>query len=163
MSLFENDEYQWRETYFILFRESDRPAAADVERELRQLDSRYQVRDLRADQQGRFESLTLVSPDDYAAMDITLLAGEDVVQQTEELLPDLRLSAVTKQEKAALQKLPRCECRFEVYHFEQLTFVGGDEGEDDCLDPGALLIVMETLASLCAGTVIDPQANSIIG
>ena len=148
MSLFENDEYQWRETYFILFRESDRPAAADVERELRQLDSRYQVRDLRADQQGRFESLTLVSPDDYAAMDITLLAGEDVVQQTEELLPDLRLSAVTKQEKAALQKLPRCECRFEVYH---------------CLDPGALLIVMETLASLCAGTVIDPQANSIIG
>ena len=27
MSLFENDEYRWRETYFVLFHEENRPSA----------------------------------------------------------------------------------------------------------------------------------------
>ena len=30
MSLFENDLYQWRETYFVLFDEATRPQAEDV-------------------------------------------------------------------------------------------------------------------------------------
>ena len=30
MSLFENDEYRWRETCFVLFHEEDRPRAGEV-------------------------------------------------------------------------------------------------------------------------------------
>jgi hypothetical protein len=30
MSLFGNGEYQWRETYFVMFRQADRPMANDV-------------------------------------------------------------------------------------------------------------------------------------
>ena len=59
MSLFENDEFQWRETYFILFDANRRPLASDLQKQLKKLDPRYEVRDVRADEAGRFESLTL--------------------------------------------------------------------------------------------------------
>lgn len=41
MSLFENDEYRWRETYFVLFEEENRPLAKDVQQALLKLDPRY--------------------------------------------------------------------------------------------------------------------------
>ncbi len=164
MSLFENDEFQWRETYFILFDASRRPLAVDFQKQLKGLDPRYEVRDVRADEAGRFESLTLFAPDDYAAMDISLVSGEDVAEQTAALVNDLLKSAATVEEKQRIQQLTRYQCRFDVYHFEQLVFVGREdpEDEDDFMDPGALLIVMEKIAKLCNGVVVDPQANTIL-
>lgn len=164
MSLFENEEYQWRETYFILFEDENRPQADQVNDALKEVDSRYEVRDVRADDEGRFESLTLVSPDDYAAMDISFVTGDEVVEQTSELVNELLKATFTEDEKSAIRSLGDCRCRFDVYHFEQLTFVGrdGESEEDDFMDPGALLTVMERIAELCDGVVIDPQANTIL-
>jgi hypothetical protein len=163
MSLFENDEFQWRETYFILFDETRRPLAADLQKQLKKLDPRYEIRDVRADQAGQFESLTLLSPDDYAAMDISLVSGDEVTEQTAVLVSDLLKTAATPEERQRIQQLTRFRCRFDVYHFEQLVFVGREDpsDEDDFLDPGALLIVMEKIAKLCDGVVVDPQANTI--
>ncbi len=164
MSLFENDEYQWRETYFILFEEENRPPAEKVEKALKKLDPRYEVQNVLSDDEGRFEALTLVSPDDYAAMDISFVTGEEVVEQTAELINELLKAAFTDEEKDTIRTLADCRCRFDVYHFEQLTFVGRDteSEEDDFMDPGALLSVMERIAELCGGVVIDPQANTIL-
>ncbi len=164
MSLFENDEYQWRETYFILFDEAKRPLAAEMQRRLKKLDPRYEIRDVRADEQGRFESLTLFSPDDYAAMDISFLGGDEVVEQTAALIGELLKVASGDEEKRRIRQLAQHRCRFDVYHFEQLVFVGreSEEDEDDFMDPGALLIVMEKIAKLCDGVVVDPQANAIL-
>lgn len=164
MSLFENDEYQWRETYFILFDEAKRPLATEMQRRLKKLDPRYEVRNVRADEQGRFESLTLFSPDDYAAMDISFLCGDEVVEQTAALIGELLKVASGEEEKRRIRQLAQRRCRFDVYHFEQLVFVGreSDEDEDDFMDPGALLIVMEKIAKLCNGVVVDPQANAIL-
>jgi hypothetical protein len=165
MSLFENDAYQWRETYFILFRDENQPTAQQVERALKKLDSRYVVRDVRADESGRFESLTLEAPDDYAAMDLSLVRGDEVVEQTTELMKDLLRNAASADEKKRIRQLDQYRCRYDVYHFEQLVFVGrepdDDEG-DDFMDPGAVLIVMQKVAELCQGVVVDPQANSVI-
>ncbi|MDG2380269.1 MAG: hypothetical protein P8N76_01205 [Pirellulaceae bacterium] len=164
MSLFENDEYQWRETYFILFEEENRPQAEQVSGALKELDSRFEVMNVKADEAGRFESLTLVSPDDYAAMDISFVVGDEVVEQTAELIDELLKATFTEEEKSAIRSLGDCRCRFDVYHFEQLTFVGRDgEGEeDDFMDPGALLTVMEKIAEVSDGVVVDPQANTIL-
>jgi hypothetical protein len=164
MSLFENDEFQWRETYFILIDESRRPLAEDVANRLRRLNAGYEIRDVRADDSGKFESLTLISPDDYAAMDITFVCGDDVAEQTTELVAELLKTAGGEQEKSAIKQLSGCRCRFDVYHFEQLVFVGRDseDDEDDFMDPGALLIVMDKIATLCKGVVVDPQANVIL-
>jgi hypothetical protein len=165
MSLFENEEYQWRETYFILFREENQPTAAKVEKALRGIDSRYVVRDVRADEQNRFESLTLEAPDDYSAMDVTLVSGEEVVEQTADLMKDLLRNASSADEKKRIRQLEQHHCRYDIYHFEQLVFVGReseDDDSDELLDPGAVLTVMQKIAELCRGVVIDPQTHTIL-
>lgn len=165
MSLFENDEYQWRETYFILFDEAQQPSARQLEQALRRLDPRYEVRDVRADENGRFESLTLIAPDDYSAMDISLVRGDEVVEQTNELMKELLKNASSPKEKQHIRDLSRYRTRYDVYHFEQLIFVGREDGDDDMddfMDPGAVLTVMQEIAELCRGVIVDPQAYTII-
>ena len=94
MSLFENDLYQWRETYFVLFPEKSRPQAAAVAAALRRQDPHYEVTEVVADDDGLLESLTLRSPEDSSAMDITFVTGEEVTEQREELLNTLAKSTL---------------------------------------------------------------------
>ncbi len=159
MSLFSDDRYQWRETYFVLFRESDRPLADKVSESFAE-DSRIEVADSRGDGDGLFESLTLKSPDDFSAMDITYVTGEEVQEQIDELLRDLARTTLTEEERGKLDRLGECNSRFDVFHFEQVQMF--DDGDDDVLDPGALLIVLERLAGLCQGIGIDPQSGSLM-
>ena len=164
MSLFENDEYQWRETYFVLFDASKRPTAQAVENLLRELNNNYKLLDVRGGEDGSFESLTLLSPDDYAAMDLSCVAGEEVTEQVADLAEELKKSAAPD-EMEIIGKIPHCTARMEVYHFEQLVFVGSSsdaDEPDDFMDPGSLLVVLEKIASLCDGIVVDPQANSLL-
>jgi hypothetical protein len=167
MSLFENDEYQWRETYFILFREPQQLTAARMEQELKQIDPRYIVRDVRASESGGLESVTVEAPDDYSAMDISLVRGEEVDEQTHELVKELLRNATSAREKEQIRQLKQYHCRYDVYHFEQLVFVGrededGDGEGDDFMDPGAVLTVMQKIAELCDGIVVDPQTYTIL-
>ena len=43
MSLFENDEFRWRETYFVMMKASSRPAADSVQATLKKLNRRYEL------------------------------------------------------------------------------------------------------------------------
>src|SRR5262245_932649 len=95
MSLFADDRFQWRETYFVLFRVPDRPLADAVSAALTQGTERYEIADVQADEQGRFEALTLFSPDDFSAMDIILVTGDEVTEQVNELSNELAKSTLT--------------------------------------------------------------------
>ena len=55
MSLFANDQYRWRETYSVLFREADRPSAGQLRKALEGLGEGYRVTDITtgADGTGR--------------------------------------------------------------------------------------------------------------
>lgn len=162
MSLFENDLYQWRETYFVLFQQSTRPQAEAVAAALRQQDSHYDVSNLVANEAGQLESLTIRSPEDSSAMDITFVTGEEVSEQREELINSLARSTLADDDRDKLNFLGDCDSRYDIYHFEEASFVGGEEEEDDPLDPGALLLVMECLAELSGGVGIDPQSGSLM-
>jgi hypothetical protein len=159
MSLFENDAYQWRETYFVLFEEKLRPKTKKVVKAVEELGQEYELADVRSDEEGRCESFTLYSPRDYAAMDVSYVAGEEVTEQVEQLRKDLRSMPLTPEEQSKLKILPRCTARFDVYHFEHVV---GMEEEDEMLDPGSLLLVLERLAALCRGVAFDPQAGTVI-
>lgn len=161
MSLFGDDQFQWRETYFVLFRESDRPKAKDVTKGLSGGDRRFHVRDVREDAQGRLESLTLTSPDDFAAMDISYVTGEEVVEQVEELSRKLMRATLTAEEREKLRRIAKCNSRFDIFHFEQVAS-DREENEDELLDPAALLIVMERLRRLCNGVAFDPQSEAFM-
>jgi hypothetical protein len=158
MALFSDDRYQWRETYFVLFREADRPSAEAVKQALR--DGRSEISELKADPQGKFESVTVKSPEDFSGMDITYVTGEEVTEQIDELLRELVKQTLNDDDRTKLNTLGECNARFDIFHFEE---VQADTDDDEFLDPGALLLVLERLARLCRGVGIDPQSGSLIG
>ena len=126
MSTFEDDRYRWRETYFVLFPASRRPTLKVVEKKLAALSKRYSLENLGGDEHGKFESLTLISPDDFAALDICYTGGAEVLEHVEELVQELA-ATVEPGQKALLKRLKEYDGRFDVLHFEQV----GDSADDD--------------------------------
>jgi len=164
MSLFEESGFQWRETYFVLFPMSRRPQAAAVREALQRLDARYQISELQASENSEFESVTLKSPDDFAAMDISYMDGEEVAEQVQELLKSASQSKKSQEallDPDQLALLRTCDARLDVLHFEQMADSGAGD-DDEFLDPGALLVVLERLRQICTGLVVDPQSGSVM-
>jgi hypothetical protein len=160
MSLFEDGQYRWRETYFVLFAEQDRPTAEKVVSTLKQLKQGYELKNVVADEQGRLESLTLLSHHDNAAMDVTYLSGEEVREQVRELNDELGDVVEGPDEKKKLAQLAHCDARFDVFHFEEVSYESDED--DEVLDPGTLLIVLERLARACHGVGVDPQSGTLL-
>jgi hypothetical protein len=162
MSTFERDEYKWRETYFVLFDSARRPTLQQVERVLGDLNDRFELSNAHADQDGRFESITVMSEDDYAALDISYEAGEEVVETAASLYQELKNSAADDEERAKIERVPKCDARFDLLHFEQVTEEANDDDLDEVLDPGALLIVLDALVELTGGVGIDPASGALL-
>jgi hypothetical protein len=162
MSTFERDEFKWRETYFVMFDSAKRPTLKTVERVLRDLSDRFQLSNNRADEDGRFESITVMSPDDYAALDISFESGEEVLEQGAALEQEMKSSATDDDERARLARLPKCDARFDLLHFEQVTDDEPEDEADEMLDPSALLIVLDALVELTGGVGVDPQSGTLL-
>ena len=163
MSTFEREGYQWRETYFVLFDEARRPTLRQVERMLRKLNARFELTDPAADSDGRFESLTVVAPDDYAALDIAFMSGDEVLEQGAQLHKELKAFPLDKDELSKLARLPKLGAKLDLLHFERMAEGFGDEDEpDDMLDPSALLIVMDALVEMTQGVGVDPQSGTLV-
>lgn len=160
MSTFQSDRYQWRETYFVLFESSRRPTLEQVKQTLGAIPGRFQITDVQADDQGRFESLTILSPDDFAALDVSYLAGDEVVEQCMALADEFKPSESV--DSAKLARLVALDARFDVMHFEQLADAPPEEESDEMLDPSALLVVLEALIELTGGVGVDPQSGSLL-
>ncbi len=164
MSMFEDSRYQWRETYLVLFDSSARPMLRTVKRTLSALDERYTLTNLSADDQGRFDSLTLLSPDDFSALDICYTSGEEVLEHAATLLEELERVGGRPDDRAALKQIQQCDARLDVLHFEQVPELPEDDYEPgEILDPSALLLVLGALAKITGGIAVDPQSGSIIG
>jgi len=162
MSMFENDQFRWRETYFVLFDSSKRPALQKLQQKLAGLNKRFAFTNPSADEDGAFESLTVLAPDDFAALDISYLDGEEVVEQAATLAEEMKGPECRPEERAKIHRLKRCDGRFDVLHFEQVSGFDEDEEEDEMMDPGALLTVLDALAALTDGIAVDPQAGAML-
>jgi hypothetical protein len=161
MSTFENKDYRWRETYFVLFPLKRRPKLEAVSKAVHALNKRYELSNPTADDNGLIESLTVISPDDNAALDICFTSGEEVLEQAAELVDDLEKYADDTGTKIPVQKIMTYDGRFDVLHFEHVS-ESADEEDDDMLDPSTLLIVLEALAKLTGGVAIDPQSGTML-
>lgn len=158
MSLFEDDAYRWRETYFILFDSKHRPTGAALRAALKELGSRLEMRGEQASDGGLFESLTLLAPSDAAGMDITYIAGEEVQEQLVEIKKEFKGTKLPPDEQAKFEHMLKSDARLDVYHFQHVE----DGQEDEELDPGSLLLVMGKLAKLCHGVSFDPQSGTLL-
>lgn len=162
MSTFERDEYKWRETYFVLFDSSRRPLLKTVEDALYALSDRFQLSNALADEDGRFESITVMSPDDYAALDISYLSGEEVLEQTATLEKEFKAGPLDAEERAKVERIKRCDARFDLLHFEQTTDEGPADDADEMLDPSMLLIVLDAMVDMTDGIGVDPQSGTLL-
>ena len=163
MSLFDHFGYRWRETYFLFHEVRRRPTTAQLEAVLEDLAQRIEIRDLKGDDAGYLEAVTLFAPNAYAAIDVSFAEGEEVLDQIASLQEELEGSLTDPEEIEKLHQLPSCNARLDLLHFEQIL-EGGEDDEDysAAFDPGALLLVMEALSELCNGVGVDPASASVI-
>jgi hypothetical protein len=163
MSTFEDSRYRWRETYFVFFEAKKRPQLEAVSEALSALNKRFQLTAQVNNERGQVDSLTLISPDDYAALDICYTEGDEVLEQVGVLIEDVKKADPDVPPPVSWATITKYDGRFDVLHFEQVPEdVGDDESEDGMLDPSALLVVLETLAKLTHGVAIDPQAGTFL-
>lgn len=162
MSMFENDQYRWRETYFVLFDSAKVPPMKKVEQSLSSLGGRYTLANMRADATGRLESLTVLAPDDFAALDICYVEGDEVKEQVDALADELKGLEVRAEDRARIERIRRCDARFDVLHFEQLADLEQEDDLDEMLDPSALLVVIDALVKLTGGIAVDPQSGALL-
>ena len=163
MSTFERDDYQWRETYFVTFAASGRPTRAEVESALGAVGVCLEIENLIGDAEGNFETVTLRSSEDYSAIDVSYVCGEEIVEENNRIAEELGPLAADDEERKKAGLLPKLDARFDVMHFEQV--VKGDPTGDemgDMLDPSALLMVLEALEHLTGGIAIDPQSGAFV-
>lgn len=161
MSLFEDESYQWRETYFVLFQERNRPQAVAVVEGLRTLGGHYEIKNIKTNEEGQLLALTIYSAQDYSAMDINTLTGEEVIEHAVELASQMFENA-DEEERKVIGQFTECDARFDIYHFEQKTDQPSSGEPDEILDPGSLLIVLDQLAQLCKGIGVDPQSGALM-
>jgi hypothetical protein len=160
----EDDQLEWRDTYFILFQQPNRPTLTQVESAITEASSRLKLDHLEADDDGMFESVLVQAPQDNAALEISYETGDAVIQQSADLAKQLKGELNSKQ----LAQMVRSDARLDVMLFERVRGgAWGDQDDDDDwesggLDPSSLLGVVEALAKLTGGLPIDPASGSIM-
>lgn len=160
MSTFEDQDYKWRETYFVLFDSKNRPTLDQVRHRLGNLNNRFELSSGESDPDGRFQSITIRSPQDYAAMDISYESGEEVAEQLSDLQRDMK-GTVDASDRPKYEKLAECDAKLDILHFEQVSDDMADE-DGEMLDPSALLSVMDALVDLTRGVGVDPQSGCLV-
>jgi hypothetical protein len=159
-----DDQLEWRDTYFILFEQSDRPTLTQVEAAITEASRRLKLENLEADDDGLFESVLVQAPQDNAALEISYETGDAVVQQSAELAKQLKGELKSKE----LKQMLKADARLDVMLFERVHGDGMDGEDDDedwetgALDPSSLLNVVDALAKLTGGLPIDPASGAVL-
>lgn len=161
MSLFEDSRYLYRDTLFVFLQKGNRPALNDLQNCLSGLGEKYRFQIIKTTEKDGVEYLesgTLFSPQDYSAMDIVYVQGPEVQEQVAEIFQDFKTVTVTGEDRKKLEVLTKSDARFDIFHFGEVI-TGGDD--DEILDPGGLLLVLERLAELTHGVSFDPQSQDL--
>lgn len=156
MSLFEDSSYVYRDTFFVFLQPENRPSTDKVQACFAELGKKYAAENVR-NENGDFESITIKSPYDSSAMDITYVEGEEVTGQVIDMMEEFRNMTLVGDDHKKLAKFKNASARFDIFHFEQIR-----EDNQEHLDPGGLLIVMEKLRELCDGVALDPQSQTLM-
>jgi hypothetical protein len=160
MSLFEDSRYRWRETYFVLFDRSNRPSLQSFERMMESIPGRFELTNSQQDAEGLIESATILSPGDFAALDVSFIGGEEVVEQTTKIVDEVK--PADADEKKKLARLAAATGRLDVMHFERISGDTDSDEPDEMFDPSALLILLDHLIELTDGVAFDPQAGVLV-
>ncbi len=118
MSLYSDDRYSWRETYFVFFEPERRPLLCDVHRELNAHAGTFRILAERGDAANNLQSLTVASYEDHSALEVAYQEGEAVTAEIGGILETLGRPRSTREREKHL-RLARCRAKFDLIHFEQ--------------------------------------------
>jgi hypothetical protein len=165
MDVSNDDQLEWRDTYFIFFEQAARPTVTQVEAAITGASQRLKLENLEADTDGMFESVLVQAPQDNSALEISYETGDAVAAQSADLVKQLKGELDKKQ----LARMQRADARLDVMLFERVradAWGADDDEEDDwetgSLDPSSLLNVVDALAKLTGGLPIDPASGAIL-
>ena len=158
-------EIEWRDTYYVFFRQLARPTLAQVEATILGTTNRATTENLVANDDGLFESILIHAPEDNAALEISYETSETVIEQCAELAVQLQKDGIDPKQ---LNTLMQADARLDIMHFERVSNDPfGSDGDDDLasdlLDPTSLLVIIEALADLTGGVPVDPGSGVIMG
>jgi hypothetical protein len=158
-----DDQLEWRDTYFVLFQQTDRPTLTQVEAAITESSRRLKLEHLEADEDGMFESVLVQAPQDNAALEISYERGDAVSQQSTEFAQQLKDELSPKQLKLMLKS----DARLDIMLFERVQGDFSDDEDDDeweggSLDPSSLLNVVGALAKLTGGLPINPASGAVL-
>ena len=123
MTLFEDDRYNWRETYFVYFESPHRPKLTEVRHALKKRAPFFTILESKAESNGYLVAMTIASYENHAALEIIYREGSDVQNEAAHWVSSLKHEA-TDEEFKQLQKVVRCQSRFDIHHFEQTAGTG---------------------------------------
>ena len=119
MSLYNDDRYTWRETYFVLFDDlRRRPLLDELQRELKQYGKTLKILDGTANPEGRLRTITVASYEDYSALEIVFRYGAKVAAETDALVRTLE-KGCSPGERERLRHVKQWPTKLDVLHFEQ--------------------------------------------
>ena len=167
-SFFENPEYEWRETLFVLF---DRKTCPPVTREtVRRFfeETEFAFLEIKAAKEsadGMLRRLLAVSPRTRCGLELVFQEGEAVLEQTRDFYGTIQQTLDAYESRQWEKVFPLGAC-FELIYFENIAKplrVAGETREEPPLyDPGTLLFVTEKLSQFTGGVVLDPQSGMIL-
>ena len=158
MSLFEDDQYQYCDTFFVYFQAENRPSLKAIEKALSSGGETCELTDAMSEPDGMFKSITVRSPHDSSAMDIAFVGGEEVAEQVEQLVTEFRQISLVGEDFDKLKRIKNASARLDVFQFERIS----ESQEPDMIDPGGLFLVIEKLNKICNGVGLDPQSKALI-
>ena len=123
MTLFEDDRYDWRETYFVCFESVHRPKLPEVRRALKIYAPLFTILESKAEPDGGLVKMTLASYENHAALEIVYREGKEVLNEIQHLVRSWTKEA-SAEERATLQRIIQWKTRFDVHHFEQTAGTG---------------------------------------
>jgi len=118
MTLFDDNRYDWRETYFVYFESSHRPKWTEVRRALRDNAPFLSILDHKTEPDDGLVAMTIASYEDHAALEIVHREGNEVTAEARLFANTLKEEA-SEEECLKLKKIVQCKMRFDVHHFEQ--------------------------------------------
>jgi hypothetical protein len=162
MSLFDDSNYRWRDTFLVLFDDEQRPTIELALSAIQKI-GKFEMQNLSESESRHIESMTITSNVDLVGLEIFYVAGAEVVEETEALVLELTEDALLLGNEDSLTQLSTANARFDILHFEQITENANEPSDDnELMDPGSLLAVTAALASLVNGVAVDPSSASFV-